>query len=291
MPKHVASRTLKDATWNATVLDGDVAEEVAKLKEQPGKDLLKFGTGELDRTLLEHGLVDELHFWIFPVLAGSGQPLTRGRRADPPGPRGLDQVRLRHRRQHVRAEVVDLSQTAREIIERSLYMVLGTADEAGSPWVSPVYFAVSDYTDFYWVSLPGCSALTQPGVPAGGQHRRLRLQRADRNRAGRLHDGPSRGADRLGARARDRDLLAPKPGARRKALERRRRATSCTAPSLSRFRDAALDARPDGEARRPPHAGDPVEKPERAEIRGKFSARGALVYLTSAMNSRALLGL
>lgn len=49
---------------------------------------------------------------------------------------------------------MDLSQTAREIIDRSLYMVLGTADEAGSPWVSPVYFAVSDYTDFYWVSLP-----------------------------------------------------------------------------------------------------------------------------------------
>jgi nitroimidazol reductase NimA-like FMN-containing flavoprotein (pyridoxamine 5'-phosphate oxidase superfamily) len=50
--------------------------------------------------------------------------------------------------------LMDLSQTAREIIDRSLYMVLGTADEAGSPWVSPVYFAVSDYTDFYWVSLP-----------------------------------------------------------------------------------------------------------------------------------------
>ena len=49
---------------------------------------------------------------------------------------------------------MDLSQTAREIIEKSLYVVLGTADEGGSPWVSPVYFAVSDYTDFYWVSLP-----------------------------------------------------------------------------------------------------------------------------------------
>jgi nitroimidazol reductase NimA-like FMN-containing flavoprotein (pyridoxamine 5'-phosphate oxidase superfamily) len=49
---------------------------------------------------------------------------------------------------------VDLSQTAREIIDRSLYMVLGTADESGRPWVSPVYFAVSGYTDFYWVSLP-----------------------------------------------------------------------------------------------------------------------------------------
>ena len=49
---------------------------------------------------------------------------------------------------------MDLSQTAREIIDRSLYMVLGTADESGNPWVSPVYFAVSNYTDFYWVSLP-----------------------------------------------------------------------------------------------------------------------------------------
>jgi nitroimidazol reductase NimA-like FMN-containing flavoprotein (pyridoxamine 5'-phosphate oxidase superfamily) len=50
--------------------------------------------------------------------------------------------------------MTDLARTAREIIDRSLYMVLGTADEAGRPWVSPVYFAVSDYSDFYWVSLP-----------------------------------------------------------------------------------------------------------------------------------------
>jgi nitroimidazol reductase NimA-like FMN-containing flavoprotein (pyridoxamine 5'-phosphate oxidase superfamily) len=50
--------------------------------------------------------------------------------------------------------MTDLALTAREIIDRSLYMVLGTADESGSPWVSPVYFAVSDYIDLYWVSLP-----------------------------------------------------------------------------------------------------------------------------------------
>ncbi len=78
MPKHVASRTLEDTTWNATVLDGDPAEAVASLKEQPGENLLKFGTGELDRTLLEHKLVDEFHFWIFPVLAGGGQRLIDG---------------------------------------------------------------------------------------------------------------------------------------------------------------------------------------------------------------------
>ncbi|MDF2712451.1 dihydrofolate reductase family protein [Nonomuraea muscovyensis] len=78
LPKYVASRTLTEATWNATILRGDVAEEVAKLKEQPGPDILKWGTGELDRTLVEHGLVDEFHFWYFPVIVGAGKHLFEG---------------------------------------------------------------------------------------------------------------------------------------------------------------------------------------------------------------------
>ncbi len=78
MPKHVASRTLDEATWNATIIQGDVAEAVAELKQAPGENILKFGTGELDRTLLANGLIDELHFWVFPVLAGSGQRLIEG---------------------------------------------------------------------------------------------------------------------------------------------------------------------------------------------------------------------
>ena len=78
MPKYVASRTLRETTWNATVLDGDAAEAVAALKEEDGGDLLKYGTGELDRALLENELVDELHFWVFPVLAGGGQRLIEG---------------------------------------------------------------------------------------------------------------------------------------------------------------------------------------------------------------------
>lgn len=78
LPKHVASTTLEEATWNATILRGDVAEAVAELKEQSGENLLKYGTGELDRTLLEHKLVDEYHFWLFPVTAGSGDRLLEG---------------------------------------------------------------------------------------------------------------------------------------------------------------------------------------------------------------------
>ena len=78
MPKHVASRSLTETGWNATVLEGELAAEVAALKEQPGADLLKFGSGEVDRTLVAHGLLDELHLWIFPVIAGRGQRLVEG---------------------------------------------------------------------------------------------------------------------------------------------------------------------------------------------------------------------
>jgi dihydrofolate reductase len=78
LPKYVASNTLTEATWNATILEGNVAEEVAKLKQRPGENILKYGTGELDRTLMEHSLVDEFHFWLFPVAAGAGQRLFDG---------------------------------------------------------------------------------------------------------------------------------------------------------------------------------------------------------------------
>jgi dihydrofolate reductase len=78
LPKHVASTTLSDAGWNTTVLPEDVASAVAELKQQPGGSILKFGTGQLDRTLLAHGLLDELHLWIFPVVAGAGERLLEG---------------------------------------------------------------------------------------------------------------------------------------------------------------------------------------------------------------------
>lgn len=78
LPKYVASKTLRETKWNATVIEGDIAGEVAKLKQQPGQNILKFGTGELDRTLMQHNLVDEFHFWLFPAAAGSGQRLFDG---------------------------------------------------------------------------------------------------------------------------------------------------------------------------------------------------------------------
>ncbi|MQA07815.1 MAG: hypothetical protein GEU98_04520 [Pseudonocardiaceae bacterium] len=78
-PKYVASRTVTEIDWNATtVLKGDVAEEVAKLKEQPGTNIVKWGTGELDKTLVEHGLIDEFHFWYYPVIIGAGKHLFEG---------------------------------------------------------------------------------------------------------------------------------------------------------------------------------------------------------------------
>ncbi|MFC5835933.1 dihydrofolate reductase family protein [Nonomuraea insulae] len=77
--KHVASTTLKDTTWNATLIEGDLIEQVAKLKEEPGGTILKVGSGgPLSRTLLEHRMVEEYLFWLFPVIAGSGARLYDG---------------------------------------------------------------------------------------------------------------------------------------------------------------------------------------------------------------------
>ncbi|MDX6261149.1 MAG: hypothetical protein QOH84_2837 [Kribbellaceae bacterium] len=73
LPKYVASRTLTDTTWNAKLLAGDAAEAVRKLKAEDGGNLVKFGTGSFSATLLEHKLVDEYHFWVFPVLADGEQ--------------------------------------------------------------------------------------------------------------------------------------------------------------------------------------------------------------------------
>ncbi len=83
MPKHVASRTLQDTTWNATVLQGDLAEAVDALKRAPGQDILQYGYGPVTGTLIEHGLLDELRLWLHPILVGRGnvEDLVMGPRA------------------------------------------------------------------------------------------------------------------------------------------------------------------------------------------------------------------
>jgi dihydrofolate reductase len=73
MPKYVASRSLKEPLqWNATLIKGDAAEAIAKLKQEPGGSLLQYGVGELTHTLLAHGLVDELRILVFPFTFGEG---------------------------------------------------------------------------------------------------------------------------------------------------------------------------------------------------------------------------
>jgi len=73
LPKFVASRTLQEPLdWNATLVEGDAAEGVARLKQSADGDLILIGCGELARYLLVHGLVDEVRFWLHPAVWGEG---------------------------------------------------------------------------------------------------------------------------------------------------------------------------------------------------------------------------
>jgi dihydrofolate reductase len=78
MPKFVASKTLREVSANATLIKGDTAEEIAKLKQQPGKNIMKYGNGSLDPILIEHNLIDEFSFSIIPVVVGKGRRLFEG---------------------------------------------------------------------------------------------------------------------------------------------------------------------------------------------------------------------
>jgi dihydrofolate reductase len=72
MPKYVASRTLDTATWNATIMKGDVADAVRELKEEDGGDLLIYGSGQLIDYLTAHDLIDEYRMMVVPIVLGSG---------------------------------------------------------------------------------------------------------------------------------------------------------------------------------------------------------------------------
>ena len=76
MPKYVVSTTLTHADWqNSTILNKNVVEEIQRLKEQPGQNILVAGSGRLVHTLMQHQLVDEYRFMVHPLVLGKGKRL------------------------------------------------------------------------------------------------------------------------------------------------------------------------------------------------------------------------
>lgn len=90
--KVVFSSTLETADWNNTRLVTENAEEeVARLKQRPGKDILVFGSADLCSTLMQHDLIDEYRFCVVPVVLGEGNPLFKAR----PEPMKMELVKTR----------------------------------------------------------------------------------------------------------------------------------------------------------------------------------------------------
>ena len=76
MPKYVVSSTLENPDWaNSTVLKGDLAEEVAKVRDRHEGDVVVHGSPQLVQALIDEDLVDALHLMVFPVVLGSGKQL------------------------------------------------------------------------------------------------------------------------------------------------------------------------------------------------------------------------
>src|SRR5215472_11047810 len=75
LPKYVAGATLSDMNWNANLLQGDLAEELSRLKQEMDQDILIFGSRQLVQTLHAQNLIDEYRLMVFPVVLGSGKRL------------------------------------------------------------------------------------------------------------------------------------------------------------------------------------------------------------------------
>src|SRR5262249_26967441 len=74
--KLVASKKLKEPLeWNATLIKGDVAQEIATLKQEPGRNIEMYGSTTLMQTLMQHDLIDEYQIWVHPLILGSGKRL------------------------------------------------------------------------------------------------------------------------------------------------------------------------------------------------------------------------
>lgn len=76
LPKFVVSTTMDKAEWNnSTVIKENVVEEITRLKQQPGQDILLAGSGQLLHTLMQHDLIDEYRLMLHPIVLGSGKRL------------------------------------------------------------------------------------------------------------------------------------------------------------------------------------------------------------------------
>ena len=79
LPKIVFSKTLQEVKWNNSRLVKDnIAEEISKMKQQPGKDMVIFGSGSIVSTFMQHGLIDEYRIIVNPIVLGNGNPLFKG---------------------------------------------------------------------------------------------------------------------------------------------------------------------------------------------------------------------
>jgi len=79
IPKLAFSKTLDEVEWNnARLVKENIAEEISRLKQQPGKDMAIFGSSDLAVSLLQMGMVDELRIMVNPVVLGSGKSLFKG---------------------------------------------------------------------------------------------------------------------------------------------------------------------------------------------------------------------
>jgi dihydrofolate reductase len=79
LPKIVFSKTLQEVKWNnSRLVKENIAEDISKMKQQPGKDMVIFGSGSIVSTFMQHGLIDEYRIIVNPIVLGNGNPLFKG---------------------------------------------------------------------------------------------------------------------------------------------------------------------------------------------------------------------
>ena len=79
LPKIVFSKTLQEVKWNnSRLVKENIAEEISKMKQQPGKDMVIFGSGSIVSIFMQHGLIDEYRIIVNPIVLGNGNPLFKG---------------------------------------------------------------------------------------------------------------------------------------------------------------------------------------------------------------------